>query len=164
MTSKRAEGSTARSRGSKSSASERAWQQALRLLAARDRSEHEIRTRLAAAGASPSVIGATMRRLRQLHYLDDARVAQEAAAAAQRHGRGSKRVRAELIAKGVAEGLIDAVLAETFAAEADLARAALRRRYPSAPQGAREKARAAGFLLRQGFPESVVSDVLGDDF
>ena len=119
---------------------------------------------MAAAGASPSVIGATMRRLRQLHYLDDARVAQEAAAAAQRHGRGSKRVRAELIAKGVAEGLIDAVLAETFAAEADLARAALRRRYPSAPQGAREKARAAGFLLRQGFPESVVSDVLGDDF
>src|SRR5262245_44347618 len=103
MTSKRAEGSTAGSRGSKSSASDRAWQHALRLLAARDRSEHEVRSRLAAHGDSPAVIGATVRRLRRLNYLDDARVAREAAAAAQRHGRGSKRVRAELAAKGVAE-------------------------------------------------------------
>jgi regulatory protein len=163
MISKRAEASTARSQESKSSASERAWQRALRLLAVHDRSEHEIRSRLAAQGASPSVIETIVRRLRQAQYLDDGRVARQAAQAARRRGRGRARVHAELTARGVAQGVIDAALEDTFADEPQMARAALERRYPAGLQGPRERARAASFLLRQGFPQAVVDDLLGED-
>jgi regulatory protein len=167
MTSKRAAGSTPSPR-SRSSASElplaeRVWQRAVRLLAARDRSEQEIRDRLAAQDVSRSLIDATVRRLRQLHYLDDRRLARGAAEYAARRGQGSERVRAELAAKGVAEPVIDEALSDMAGDETERARQALARHYPNKPQGPAERARAARFLLRQGFPEAVVCSVLGED-
>jgi regulatory protein len=101
--------------------------------------------------------------LRQLHYLDDGRFAREAAGAAQRRGQGSERVRADLTAKGVAESLIEAAVAAAFEDEAELAQRALAQQYPAGAHSAPERAKAARFLLRRGFPEAVVLGLLGED-
>ena len=156
----------ARRRKSRSNASEaraRAWEHALRLLTVRDRSEQEIRSRLTARGTSGSVIDATLRRLRQLRYIDDRRFAHVAAESALRRGHGSQRVRAELAAKGVGESLIEEVVQQAFSDETELARQQLARRYRGALQHPAEQLKAARYLLRHGFPEAVVRSVLGDE-
>jgi regulatory protein len=142
--------------------SEAAWQYALRLLAAHDRSELEVRQRLAARAASPATIGATIARLRDLHYLDDTRFARGTAERAVRRGHGSEWVRAELAAKGVTSALIDEVVAGAYANEAALARSVLARRFATPPAHATERAKAARFLLQRGFPEAIVLRVLGE--
>ncbi len=152
-----------RSKSNASEAADRAWERAIRLLMVHDRTEQELRDRLAVQHASASVIDATIHRLYQLRYLDDRRVAQGVAESARRRGHGSARARAQLAARGVAEALIEEVLQAAFADEAELARRALVRRYPEAPRETADRAKAARFLLRQGYPEEVVSAVLGDE-
>jgi len=162
--------STAGSRRSRSSASkatagtpaDRAWQYAVRLLAAHDRSTHEIRQRLEAFGATLRTVNGTVKRLHDLHYLDDQRFAHSAAAAAVRRGHGSERLRAELSAKGVADDRIDTAVAAAFADEPALARRVLDSRYPTPPTRPGERAKAARWLLQRGFPESVVLAILGE--
>ena len=139
-----------------------AWERAVRLLVRHDRSEFEIRSRLAALDVSPRVIDRTIRRLHELRYLDDQRFAVTAAEQALQRGHGSEYVRAQLTAKGVAEALIDDAIAATFDDEMRLARAVLQRRYPSLPQRSAERAKAARFLHQRGFPEAVVLAILGE--
>lgn len=134
----------------------------MRLLAARDRSEAEIRVRLTATGATPEVVDGVVRRLYALHYLDERRFAFGAADAARRRGHGSDYVRAQLAAKEVADVLIDEAITATFTHEAELARSLLAQRYPIAPQRPAERAKAARFLYQRGFPESVVLAILGE--
>jgi len=134
----------------------------VRLLAAHDRSEQELRRRLSTRGASTGVIDATITRLQQLGYLDDRRFAHGAAEQAVRRGHGSERVRATLAAQGVADDLIDAAINAAFDDETALARQVLARRYPIAPQHPAERARAARYLLRRGFPEVIVLAIVGE--
>jgi len=134
----------------------------VRLLAARDRSEHEIRVRLAAADVPPAIINATVHRLRGLRYLDDRRFADGTAERAARDGHGSAYVRARLSMHGVAESLIDAAIDAAFADETELARRVLARRYPDVPAAPRERAKAARFLSQRGFPDTVVLAILGE--
>jgi regulatory protein len=162
--------SRARSPKSKSSASNaspsapaaRAWERAVRLLAPHDRSEYEIRNRLAALDVAPTVIEATIRHLHDLHYLDDRRFAAAAAEQACQRGHGSEYVRAQLTLKGVAEALIEDSITATFHDEVRLARQVLERRYPVEPQRPAERAKAARFLYQRGFPEAVVLAILGE--
>jgi regulatory protein len=139
-----------------------AWQRAVRLLAAHDRSTHEIRTRLNASGAAPEIVISTISRLLELHYLDDERFARTTAEAAVRRGHGSERVRAALGAKGVAEPLVDAAIAAVFTDEPALARQVLARRFQTPPHDPRERAKAVRFLLQRGFPEMVVLAIFGE--
>jgi regulatory protein len=132
------------------------------LLAAHDRSAHEIRTRLSAAGIADTAIARTLQRLRELRYLDDRRFANGAAEQSARRGYGSAYVRAQLAAKGVADGLIDEAVHAAFDDEPALARRALTRRYPDTPSRPQERMRAVRFLLRRGFPEEVVFAILGE--
>ena len=155
-------GSQRDGRGAPGAPAEAAWRRALRLLAAHDRSTHEINARLDAAGVAPEIIATTIRRLKELNYLDDERLARTVAEAVARRGHGSERVRTGLAAKGVAEPLVDAAIAAAFADESALARHVLARRFPTPPQSARERAKAARFLLQRGFPEAVVLAILGE--
>ena len=152
-----------KSRSSASDAPARAWERAVRLLTVRDRSEQELRDRLTAEGTSATVINATVRRLRQHGYLDDRRFARGAAESAVRRGHGSERVRAELAAKGIGETVLEEAVQAACADETELARLVLARRYPRELRHPAERAKAARFLQRQGFPEAVVSEVLGHD-
>ncbi len=156
-------GANPRSKSNASDAAERAWKRAIRLLTVHDRTERELRERLADQHVSASLIDATIHRLYELHYLDDRRLAQGVAEAARRRGHGSVRARAQLAARGVDEALIEEVVPAAFADETELARRALARRHPGALREAAQRAKAARFLLRQGYPEEVVSAVLGDE-
>ena len=115
------------------------------------------------SGAPSGAIDATVRRLYELHYLDDQRFAHTVAEQAQRSGRGSEYVRAALLAKGVSEPLVEAALAAAFDDESAAARQALAQRHPDAPSSPAERSKAARFLLRRGFPEAVVFAILGED-
>lgn len=162
--------SKAGDRRSKSSASDpaalhladRVWQQAVRVLAAHDRSEQEMRLRLAVLGAPAQDIETTIDRLRDLRYLNDRRLAERTAEQAVRRGHGSEYARAQLTAKGVEERFIDEAIGAAFATEVQLAREVLGRRYPVASQRPAERAKAARFLLQRGFPEAVVLAILGE--
>jgi regulatory protein len=140
----------------------RAWELAVRWLAAQDRSEQEIRARLTARGFPQGTINSTLRRLHHLHYLDDRRTALGTAERAARDGHGSEYVRAQLLAKGVAEALIDEAIAAAFADELQLARRAFTRRYPVPPERQADRAKAARYLLGRGFPEDVVFAIVGE--
>src|SRR5262249_4845515 len=131
-------------------------------LAAHDRSELEIRQRLAARGATPTTIRATVARLHELRYLDEKRFAHGAAERAVRRGHGSQWLRAELTTCGVDIAVIEEVIEGNYGDEPALARAVLARRFPTPPTRAIERAKAARFLLQRGFPEDVVVGVLGD--
>jgi len=139
-----------------------AWQYALRLLAVHDRSELDVRQRLAARGAPPGTVDATIARLHELHYLDETRFARGAAAHAVRRGHGSEWVRAELTAKGIAAALIEDVIEGAYVDELALARGVLTRRFRTPPTQAVERAKAARFLLQRGFPEAIVLSILGE--
>jgi len=151
-----------RSRSTASDAAHRAWDRAIRLLAARDRSEQEIRSRLVAGGASPTTIAATLRRLRRYAYVDDHRFALSVAEQAQRRGYGSEYVRAQLEHKGVAAQVIEQALHASFDDEAELAGQALARHFPEGLRQPAERAKAVRFLLRRGFPEGVVFAILDE--
>lgn len=151
-----------RSRSSASDAASHAWERAIRLLAARDRSEQEVRARLAAAGTSATTVAATIRRLRQRRYLDDQRFAAAVAERAALRGYGSEYVRAQLAHKGVAEEMIEQAVHASFEHEAELARRAVARHFPGQPRRPAERAKAARFLLRRGFPEAVVFAIVDE--
>jgi regulatory protein len=139
-----------------------AWERAVRLLVRHDRSEFEIRGRLAAQEVAPAIVDATIRRLHELDYLDDRRFATTVAEQAWQRGHGSEYVRAQLTMKGVAEPLIEASIAAIFHDETGLARQVLERRYASVPERPAERAKAARFLHQRGFPETVVLAILGE--
>jgi regulatory protein len=139
-----------------------AWRLAVRVLAAHDRSEQELRARLAARQVPASDIDDTVRRLHALGYLDDRRFAASTAEHAARRGYGSERVRAALRAKGVDETLAAAALAAAYADEAALARRVLARRFGTETLTPATHAAAHRHLRARGFPEPVVLAILGE--
>jgi regulatory protein len=96
-------------------------------------------------------------------YLDDASFARRWVEARSDRGYGPVRLRAELVARGVAGDLIDAALAALAPrAPIERARAAARRRL-AALRGLpppRVAARLRDHLLRRGYPASVVARVV----
>jgi regulatory protein len=162
MTSKDAKASAAR-RGWKSNGSEhRAWEQAVRWLARRERSAHEASQYLAARGFPPEVVENVLRRLQECGYVDDARLAATRAAYWHRRGYGRLRAAADLHARGVAGVRVSTLLDEVFADEEQLAQSLLEQRFPGAASEARQRARAYRFLLGRGFPEDLVVVILGE--
>jgi regulatory protein len=139
---------------------QREWRYALRLLGVRERSENELRERLSRRGADNAAIDAIVQRLYHYRYLDDARFAEGMARRALRRGHGSRRLRADLAAKGIAKAHIDTAVDQTFVDEADLARRALNKRYKTVPNDDASRARAARFLLQRGFPQRLVLAIL----
>jgi SOS response regulatory protein OraA/RecX len=122
----------------------------------RDRTAAEILARLTAAGVPAHLAEATVARLQAQRYLDDRRLALEAARRAAARGFGSERVRAALEARGIDARSIDCAVEAAFLDEVTLARALWQRRFAATPQSAAARARGARFLLGRGFPEAIV--------
>jgi len=139
--------------------SERDWRYTLRLLGARDRSEHEVRERLDKRGLDSTAIDAVIKRLYRYRYLDDQRFADAMARRGLRRGYGSRRVRLDLKKKGIAKDVIDTTVGTAFEDEGALARTTLNRRYKSISDD-KTRARAARFLLQRGFPQRLVLAIL----
>jgi len=148
----------------------RARARALRLLAARPRTESQIRDRLARAGFEAQA-GEVVAWLRGLGYLDDAAYARERARSLLAPGRhGPRLAERRLAAAGVPRELARRAVAEALAeggarAGGEAARcrvvAERRARGPLDALDARERARLGRFLLGRGFSGAAVAAALG---
>jgi regulatory protein len=134
---------------------------ALRALMRRAHSIHQMRDYLGARAEDKDVVSAVIARLREHHYLDDARYAAEFAHQhAQLRKQGRFRIARELRTRGVPEGYIDAALDSVFAEtdEATSLRARLKRKLAHLKGGLdrRKLASLYGSLLRAGFSSDVI--------
>ena len=112
-------------------------------------------------GFEPEAIAETLARLREQRFLDDAGFAERYARSRLQHqGHGRNRLRAALRGKGIAKPTVEAGLKEALeqVSEADaLDRAA--RQYWKAHARAEPQRKLRnlwGFLLRRGFPATLV--------
>jgi regulatory protein len=136
---------------------------ATRFLARRDRTVAQVEQFLASNGASPLQIRQTVRRLSDLRYLNDQAYAErwvEQRLASRPMGQA--RMKAELLAKGIAEKMADRVIAEVFreVGEEGLARRAL---HAKQRHGNRLTPAQSMRLLRQrGFGEETIERIVMD--
>ena len=139
---------------------------ALDLLSRRDRSEAELRRRLAAREIPEEEADEVLARLRELRYLDDRRLAERLATAAVATGKGyGIRLALDLAKRGIPRQIADEVLDRIAAGtdERELVRDLLVRKFPAFdPEAAdnREKLRVMNYLLRRGFSRSAVFDAM----
>lgn len=140
----------------------RAFQRAVKLLAAKPRSIAELRERLAERCSSKTVIETVIARLREYGYLDDQRYALGyASSKVKQQPIGRRRLELSLerkkVDRAVAGEALDQVFAET--PEEDLLDRALEKRVRlrGRPKTRAEAKSLFDHLLRQGFPFELVS-------
>ncbi len=138
---------------------------ALNLLARREHSLRELRTKLSSRGYEAGEIGRTLDRLAGRDLVSDERFAEAFLRSRLERGQGPLRIRAQLRERGVGAPLIDAVLKEAEVDWDRCAATARSRRFGEGPPGDREEmARQARFLRGRGFSEGqVVRAVLRED-
>ena len=139
-----------------------AFTDALRLLAGRDLSVAECRSRLRDRAHPPEEVDAAIARLVEEGTLNDDRVARAyARTAIDVKGRGRVRIAQELSQKGISRDVITAALAEVFGEldERLLVSRAIQKKLRGRvrPSEVSEYARLYQYLMRQGFSAAVVS-------
>jgi regulatory protein len=141
-----------------------AFNLALGFLASRARSEAEIAGYLIGKGIAPAAAGQILEKLRALGYADDRSFARDwACARAQSRGYGPQRITQELRAKGISESLIAEAVGAAFGGgrEGHQARELLHKRFDRAAlRDPKTVRRAAAFLQRRGYNETVISEIL----
>jgi regulatory protein len=122
------------------------------------RTEAELEARLTAKGYQQTTAAAAVDRCRELGWVGDERLAIDRARSLRLRGAGSLKIAADLEQRGLPEALVFRAVEESLdgRAEADWARGALER----SPD--REGPRAWRLLASRGFPEDVITDVLGE--
>jgi regulatory protein len=140
------------------SASQGAYDQAVKLLARRTHFRREIEVKLAKRGYAPAEVEEALGRLAERRYLDDEEAARQyVAGRLARGGYGRARLRAELDARGVAREVSTAVLDEALPEDdLDAAREEARRHAGKAP------AALARRLERRGFSARAIAQILRD--
>lgn len=127
----------------------------------RERTERQVRDKLAAKDCTPAAIDAAVDELRRYGFLDDSRYARLFAEDKRRlQGWGERRIRMQLVRDGVARDVIDGLFADDEAAlaapsELEVALALLDRKRPDLSD-AKVKARMAGMLARRGIASPTV--------
>ena len=125
---------------------------ALRHLVRREHSRAELARKLAAHAASREDLEALLDSLVAKKQLSDERYAEERARALSRKY-GAAKIRHDLKAKGISDGIVDAV---SSAGELERARAILERKYRVPAATREERAKRARFLQGRGFSSDVV--------
>jgi regulatory protein len=125
---------------------------ALRFLVRREHSRAELARKLAPHAASKEEVEALLDSLVAQKQLSDERYAEERARALSRKY-GAAKVRHDLRAKGISDGIVDALPSE---GEMERARAILERRYRAPAATREERAKRARFLQGRGFSGEVV--------
>ena len=139
-----------------------AYDKALGLLARREHSARELRSKLALRGFDADENAAALERLQSKDFQNDARFGEMLVRSRIEGGYGQRWIVAELRTHGISEDKAQALIA---AAEPDwpgLARRQLRRRYGGKPAaGLAERSKREAFLLRRGFDASTVKLAVG---
>jgi regulatory protein len=137
---------------------------ALDLLARREHSAGELRTKLRERGYESTAVEAVLSSLAQENLLSDQRFVQEFMAARVRRGSGPMKIRAELRGRGVEGELVDLALATLKGASAEGAATARRKRFGAElPKDMTERARQARFLQQRGFSMDDIRKALKGD-
>ena len=131
------------------------------LLARKSWSGRELTRRLRRRGAPAELAQAVVADLTDRGYVDDQAFARWWAEARARGRRiGSRRLRQELLAKGIPRAMAEAAIAAAFeeVGESERVFEAGRRRLPALLRGqpARAPARLVDYLLRRGYPVAAV--------
>jgi regulatory protein len=141
-----------------------AYDKALGLLARREHSRKELKTKLRQGGYEGDEAAAALDRLGEQHYQDDDRFAEVLLRSRIAQGYGPLRLRVELKSHGLADARIRELLDEAEVDWAASAAAQLRRRYGGAGTAdPAERTRRAQFLLRRGFAAATVRSVTHAD-
>lgn len=141
----------------------RAYDAALRLLAYRPRSEHEIRDRLLRRGLPPDVVGATIEKLRGYGFVDDAAFARFwVEGRTTGSPRGRSLLRRELHGKGVDRETAAEAAATVPEEEAARRAAAKKARGLRGLDYQQFRNRLAGYLQRRGFGYDVIRPVVNE--
>lgn len=139
--------------------SQTAYDKALTLLARREHSARELKSKLARKGLDATESASALADLQAKNYQSDARFGEMLVRSRIAQGYGPRWIVAELKTHGIAEAkareLIDAAEPDWPA----LVRQLLRRRYGAKPATLAERTKRANFLLRRGFDAATVQSV-----
>ncbi|HEY1290011.1 MAG TPA: recombination regulator RecX [Burkholderiales bacterium] len=131
---------------------------ALRYLVRREHSRAELARKLSPHAASRAALEELLDLLLARKQQSDARYAEERVRVLSRKY-GAAKIRYELMSKGIAPQLVEAI---SSAGELERARAILARRYRSPAATPAERARRARFLQGRGFSSDVVARLVLD--
>lgn len=134
-----------------------AYDRALGMLARREYSQRELRTRLERAGCDEAESQVALGKLQQQNYQDDRRFGEMLVRTRIGQGYGPARIRAELRSHGLVDAAIRGLIDGAEADWTQLAAAQLRKKYGVRPAADHvERAKRAAFLLRRGFAADTV--------
>ena len=137
---------------------------AVRLLARREHARAELSRKLAAKGYDRAAVEPVLDDLERRRVLSDERFAEQYVAMRIRTGYGPLRIRAELCERGIDAALVASFLDDGAHDWRGCLNEVCTRKFGNGPPAdRREMARQARFLVRRGFPESLVRDLLFDD-
>jgi SOS response regulatory protein OraA/RecX len=135
---------------------------ALRMLAIRARSRHEIEAALAGMEIAPAVRAGVLEELREMGLVDDGRFAREyAASRVELKHMGPHRIKFELGKLGVSAAIVDKVLKESFPSgrQEEIAWTVVRRKIGSRALDEKDIRRTCDLLKRKGFDYGVINGV-----
>ena len=145
----------------------RAREYALRLLEYRERSEQEIKERMARKNYNERLIKSTIEFLKNHNLVNNRRFARMWAESCQRRSYGRWKVQTDLNKKGIDKEIVEEVLRESYSKvdEIQVALALIQKKWPSLKK--EENAllrRVSDFLKRRGFPFEVIAEVIRQQY
>lgn len=132
---------------------------ALRHLARREYTRHELTLKLAPHAESEAEIAQVLDDFTQRGWLSEQRAAEQMVHA-RRSRYGIMRIRRDLEAKGVDAEVVSTTVAALKDGELEAARDVWRRKFKAVPVGAADRAKQARFLLGRGFGSEVITKLL----
>lgn len=136
---------------------------ALGLLARREHSAAELKGKLESRGFDESITGEVLVQLASKGLLSDERYVASFIAHHAGRGQGPVRIRASLREAGVAEELIERLLAEAEVDWAAIARGVRQKKFKGLPASYLERAKQARFLQYRGFSQDQIRAALGPE-
>ena len=132
---------------------------ALRLLARREHSRLELEYKLAPHAPDPEELGSLLDDLARRGWLSERRLVEQVIHT--RRGKfGSRRIRQELLDKGVAEELIAEALPQLEESDVEAAREVWRRKFGAPPRSRNERAQQVRFMQGRGFDLATIFTVI----
>jgi len=132
---------------------------ALKLLARREHSRHELARKLGAHAQDPAELEGVLDALEAQGWLSERRVVEQVVHARRRRF-GARRIARELVEKGIGEEAVAAALKTLEEDEVESARMVWHRKFPQSPRTAAERARQVRFLQGRGFSFETIMKVI----
>jgi regulatory protein len=139
-----------------------AYDKALGLLARREHSARELKSKLARRGLDRDESALAVEKLQAKDFQNDARFGEMLVRSRIHGGYGPRWISAELKTHGISEGAARALIEAAEPNWLDLARSVLGRRYAKPAATLAERSKRAAFLLRRGFDASTAKLAAGD--